>query len=94
MRANLHPTLDDLEAVMAHDDGDEQLIERAVLNDSAEGQVLATRLIELFGAFMSEEVRPVLRRISEEGGEPQLTVNALAELLRQIADATEKPVER
>jgi hypothetical protein len=93
VRANLHPAVDDLEAVMAHDDGDEQLIERTVLNDSEEGQVLATRLIELFGSFMSEEVRPVLRRIAEEGGEPQLMVNALAELMRQIADATEKPVE-
>jgi len=78
---------------MEHDDGEEP-IERAVLNEAEEGQALATRLIELFGTFMSDEVRPVLRRIAEEGGEPQLTVNALAELLRQIADATEKPVER
>lgn len=68
------------------------VIERAVLNDTEEGRVLAARLVELFGAYMSDEVRPVLRRIAERGGEPQLLVNGIAELLRQIADATEKPV--
>lgn len=67
------------------------VVERAVLNDTEEGRVLAARLVELFGAYMSDEVRPVLRRIAEEGGEPQLLVNGIAELLRQIADATEKP---
>ena len=79
---------------MVDGDGGDESVERAVLNDSEEGRRLASRLVELFGAFMSDEVRPVLRRIAEEGGEPQLTVNALAELLRQIADATEKPVGR
>jgi hypothetical protein len=75
------------------DHEDDVVIERAVLSDTPEGQALAARLVELFGGFMAEEVRPVLRQIALDGGEPQLTVNALAELLRQIADATEKPLE-
>jgi NAD(P)-dependent dehydrogenase (short-subunit alcohol dehydrogenase family) len=75
------------------DHEDEAVIERALLSDTAEGRALAARLVELFGGFMADEVRPVLRRIALDGGEPQLTVNALAELLRHTADATEKPIE-
>lgn len=67
-------------------------IERMALNETEEGRHIAARFVELFGTFVSEEVRPVLRRIAEEGGEPQLLVNGLAELLRQVAEATEQPI--
>ena len=68
-------------------------IERAVLNDSAEGKDIAAGFVRVFGSFVSNEVRPVLRRVSLEGGEPQLLVNGLAELLRATADSIEFPLD-
>jgi hypothetical protein len=67
-------------------------IERAVLNDSEDGRFIAAEFVALFGDFVSNQVRPVLRRIASEGGEPQLLVNGLAELLRQVADSIEFPI--
>jgi hypothetical protein len=67
-------------------------IERAVLNDSEEGRVIAADFIGLFGDFVSNRVRPILREVAEEGGEPQLLVNGLAELMRQVADSIEFPI--
>jgi len=67
-------------------------IERAVLNDSEDGRLIAAEFVALFGDFVSNRVRPVLRRIASEGGEPQLLVNGLAELLRQVADSIEFPI--
>jgi hypothetical protein len=68
------------------------LIERVALNESADGREVAAAFVELFGRFMSEEVRPVLRRVAADGDEPQLLVNGLAELLRLTADSIESPV--
>jgi len=69
------------------------LIERAVLNDTPEGRAIAADFVRAFGAFMSSDVRPVLRRVAEEGGEPQLLVNGLAELLRSTAESIEFPLD-
>jgi len=68
------------------------VIERAELNESEEGRALAGEFVALFGAFVSDRVRPVLREIAERGEEPQLIVNGLAQLLRQVADSIEWPV--
>ena len=68
-------------------------IERAVLNDSAEGKDIAAGFVRVFGSFVSNEVRPILRKVAIEGGEPQLLVNGLAELLRSMADAIEFPLD-
>jgi hypothetical protein len=70
----------------------ELVIERAVLNDSPEGRVVAAAFVEVFGEFMSDQVRPILRRMADDGQEPQLLVNGLAELLRLTADSIESPV--
>lgn len=79
-----------------NDDGDVDLdgieIERAVLNESDEGRVIAADFVALFGDFVSNRVRPILREVAEEGGEPQLLVNGLAELMRQVADSIEFPI--
>lgn len=68
-------------------------IERAVLNDSAEGKDIAAGFVRVFGSFVSNEVRPILRKVAIEGGEPQLLVNGLAELLRSTADSIEFPLD-
>lgn len=67
-------------------------IDRAVLNDSEQGRVLAAEFVAAFGDFVSSQVRPRLREIAADGGEPQLLVNGLAELLRRVADTIEFPV--
>ncbi len=67
-------------------------IERAVLNESDEGRALAAEFVTLFGDFVAERARPRLREIAAVGGEPQLMVNGLAELLRRVADAIEFPI--
>lgn len=67
-------------------------IERAVLNETEEGRALAADFIAVFGDFVSERVRPRLRDIAAAGGEPQLLVNGLAELLRGVADSIEFPI--
>jgi hypothetical protein len=75
---------DDLEIVV---------IERAALNDSAEGRMIAAAFVAEFGTFMSETVRPVLRQVAIDGGEPQLIVNGIAELLRLTAESIEFPLD-
>jgi hypothetical protein len=67
-------------------------IERAVLNESEEGRALAAAFVDVFGAFVIDTVRPRLRDVATAGGEPQLVVNGLAELLRRVADAIEFPI--
>ena len=67
-------------------------VERAILNESEEGRALAAAFIAVFGDFVREQVRPQLREIAASGGEPQLLVNGLAELLRSVADSIEFPI--
>lgn len=72
---------------------EEWVIERAVLNDDPAGREITAGFVRTFGAFVSNEVRPVLRRVAASGGEPQLLVNGLAELLRSTADSIEFPLD-
>jgi hypothetical protein len=74
-------------------DVDFQVVERAVLNDTAEGQAIQAAFIEHFGQFVEATVRPILRDIAADGGQPQLLVNGLAELMRSVADAIEFPLD-
>ena len=67
-------------------------IERAVLSESEEGRAISAGFIATFGAFMSGTVRPVLSDVAEQGGEPQLLVNGLAQLLREVAVSMEFPL--
>ena len=67
-------------------------IERAVLSETAEGRAIASAFIASFGAFVSDTVRPILRDVADSGGEPQLLVNGLAQMLRSVADSLESPV--
>jgi O-acetyl-ADP-ribose deacetylase (regulator of RNase III) len=67
-------------------------IERAVLNETEEGRIVAAEFVDLFGDFVSHRVRPRLRTIAADGGEPQLLVNGLAELMRRVADSIEFPI--
>ena len=69
-----------------------EVIDRAVLSETEEGRVISAQFIACFGEFMTGTVRPVLRQVSAAGGEPQLLVNGLAEMLRQVADSVEMPV--
>jgi hypothetical protein len=70
----------------------DELIERAVLNDSAAGRELAASFVRAFGDFVTTTVRPILVDVAAEGQEPQLLVNGLAELLRSTADSIEFPL--
>jgi hypothetical protein len=72
---------------------DPDIIERAVLNDSEEGQQIAASFVKVFGDYISSSVRPILVTVAANGGEPQLLVNGLAELLRSTADAIEFPLD-
>lgn len=67
-------------------------IDRAVLNDSEHGRTIASGFVTMFGDFVSAQVRPILREVAAAGDEPQLLVNGLAELMRQIAESIEFPV--
>jgi hypothetical protein len=67
-------------------------LDRVVLNESEEGQAVAAEYVAAFGEFVREQLRPRLRAIAADGGEPQLLVNGLAELMRQVADTIEFPV--
>lgn len=67
-------------------------IDRAVLNESEHGRLIASGFVTTFGDFISTEVRPILREVAAAGDDPQLLVNGLAELLRQIAQSIEFPV--
>ena len=77
----------------AADDPEEWIIERAILNDSPLGQQIQHRYVACIGAFMREDLRPLLRQFAEEGGQPQLLVNGLAELMRSVADSIEFPLD-
>ena len=80
-------------------DGDQQagldgdLIERIVLNECEEGRRIAATFVRVFGDFVSSEVRPILREFAADGGEPQLLMNGLAELLRATATSIEFPLD-
>lgn len=80
---------DDVEA--GQDPWDDAFLDRAVLSESAEGRTIATEFVAAFGAFVAEKVRPQLRSVAAAGGEPQLLVNGLAELMRSVADSIELP---
>jgi hypothetical protein len=67
-------------------------IERAVLNETDRGRAISADFVILFGDFISSQVRPKLRAVADEGGEPQLLVNGLAELMRTVADSIEFPI--
>jgi hypothetical protein len=71
---------------------DPEEIERAVLNETEQGRAIAADFVALFGDFMSIRVRPRLRDVAADGGEPQLLVNGLAELMRTVADSIEFPI--
>jgi len=68
---------------------DGELIERVVLNECEEGRRIAATFVRIFGDFVSNDVRPILREFAGEGGEPQLLMNGLAELLRSTATSIE-----
>ena len=71
----------------------EELIERAVLNDSVEGREIATSFVRMFGDFVTSTVRPILVQVAATGDEPQLLVNGLAALLRSTASSIEFPLD-
>lgn len=72
---------------------DFELVERAVLNDTEAGRTIQAAFVEHFGKFVEVTVRPVLREIAAGGGQPQLIVNGLAELMRSVADSIEFPLD-
>lgn len=67
-------------------------IERAVLNETEHGRAIAAAFVAVFGDFVATDVRPILREVATAGEEPQLLVNGLAELMRQIAESIEFPI--
>jgi hypothetical protein len=71
----------------------EEVIERAVLNDSEEGREIAAGFVKLFADYFATSVRPILVQVAEEGRHPQLLVNGLAELMRTTADRIEFPLD-
>jgi hypothetical protein len=71
---------------------DDELIGRAVLGETPEGKAIAAAFIASFGEFVSGSVRPVLREVADAGGEPQLLVNGLAQLMREVAASLEFPI--
>jgi hypothetical protein len=62
------------------------------LNQVPGGQALAARFVELFGAYVRDDVRPLLREVASDGRDAQLVVNGLAELLRSVASTIEASV--
>lgn len=72
---------------------DDALIERAVLNDSEAGRQIQAAFIDVFGRYMRDDVRPLLRDAAVSGDQPQLLVNGLAELLRSVARKIEFPLD-
>jgi hypothetical protein len=71
----------------------DDLIERAVLNDSAAGREIAAGFVRVFGDFVATTMRPVLVQEAAAGGEPQLLMNGLAALLRSTAATIEFPLD-
>ena len=82
---------DEVTGLVADDDWIDD-VERAVLADSPEGRTIAAAFIHTFGEFVTGTVRPILRDVAEAGGEPQLLVNGLAQMLRDVAATVEFPV--
>ncbi|HEY5153357.1 MAG TPA: hypothetical protein VIJ47_01395 [Acidimicrobiales bacterium] len=74
------------------DAADVVVIERMALADCEDGRAVSAAFVDSFGRFMSDDVRPILRRMANDGAEPQLLVNGLAELLRLTADSIEFPL--
>jgi hypothetical protein len=74
-------------------DVDFEIVERAILNDTEQGRAIQAAFIDHFGQFMVTTVRPLLRDIAADGGQPQLVVNGLAELIRSVADSIEFPLD-
>ena len=72
---------------------EQELIERAVLNESIVGREIAAAFVKMFGDFVTTHVRPVLVQVANEGSEPQLLMNGLAELMRVTADSIEFPLD-
>jgi hypothetical protein len=83
---------DDGTGELVDDGGWVDEVERAVLSESAEGRTIAAGFIATFGEFVSGTVRPILRDVAEAGGEPQLLVNGLAQMMRDVADTMEFPL--
>ena len=77
---------------MAPGPWNDAFLDRAVLSESPEGRLIATEFVATFGTFVSEQVRPQLRAVAAAGGEPQLLVNGLAALMREVADSIELPL--
>jgi hypothetical protein len=67
-------------------------VARIPLNQVPGGQELAARFVGLFGAFVRDDVRPLLRDFAADGRDAQLVVNGLAELLRTVASTIEASV--
>ena len=85
--------MDDEEATgLVADDDWIDGVERAVLSDTPEGRTIAAAFIHTFGEFVTGTVRPILRDVAQAGGEPQLLVNGLAQMLREVAGTVEFPV--
>ena len=76
----------------SHSFESDELIERAILNDSDAGREIVAGFVRMFGDFVSTDVRPILVRAAADGDEPQLLVNGLAALLRSTADSIEFPL--
>lgn len=74
-------------------DGEDPAIERAVLNETEEGRRIQAAYVAAFGEFVRAELRPTLRDVAHNGGQPQLLVNGLADLLRSVADQIEFPLD-
>ena len=83
--------IDGLDAGDADTEG--AVIERAVLNDSEAGRQIQAAFIDIFGRYMRDDVRPLLRDVAVAGNQPQLLVNGLAELLRSVARKIEFPLD-
>jgi hypothetical protein len=81
-----------MDEILGDFDAEVVVIERVALNDSDEGKAIAAAFVDMFGRYVESSVRPALRQVAADGGEPQLLVNGLAELLRSTADSIEFPL--
>jgi len=84
--------VDEVGADGAGEPDDDGTVARADLSASPEGRAIASAFVATFSEFVTGTVRPVLRDVAADGGEPQLLVNGLAHLLREVAASIEFPV--